>query len=180
LPMVGAAPRPAIAGVRTRQPCPWPQLLCWELAHAWPELGARPCLAGAGAGSSPVPGRSWPPHPRAAAPSPGRQSSCAHATSPSRSSSRTSAHSSGRSSSHGGSRRQWPRRLAGAARGARGGSEAASLTTARGEQVAASGSETPEPLLLPRRDHGGAWPESEKMTFARSIHGAAARFLCRR
>jgi hypothetical protein len=153
---------------------------------ATPGLGARPCLAGAG--SSPVPGRSrswelahaWPELTAAPAPSPGHQSSCAHTTSPSRCSSRTSAPSSGRSSSHGGSRRQWPRRLAGAARGARGGTEAASLTTARGQQVAASGSETPEPLLLPRRDHGGAWPESEKMTFARSIHGAAARFLCRR
>jgi hypothetical protein len=98
-------------------------------------LGARPCLAGAG--SSPMPGRSWSPHTHVAAPSPGRQSSCAHATSPSRCSSRTSEPSSGRSSSRSGSRRRWPPRLAGAARCARGGSEAASLTTARGEQVAA-------------------------------------------
>jgi hypothetical protein len=178
--MAGAAPRPAMARVRTRQPCPWPQLLGWELAHAWPELGARPCLAEAGAGSSPMPSRSWPPHPRAAVPSPSRQSSCAHVTSPSRCSSRTSATSSGCSSYRGGSRRRWPCHLAGAASGARGGSEAASLTMTRGEKVAASGSETLEPLVLPRRDHGGAWPESEKITFARSIHGTVAPFLCRR
>jgi hypothetical protein len=46
--------------------------------------------------------------------------------------------------------------------------------------VAASGLQTPEPLILPRTDHRGARPELGKTTRPRLIHGTVARFLRRR
>jgi hypothetical protein len=167
-----ARPSPEFA-----RPCPWPQILgramlgrCWELARACPELGSSPSRC-----------RSWPPHPRPplaaealvhTRPALAAGSSGASATSPGRSSSRGRTRKSAATAASSCRRRSWRTRGLGAA----------SLTTGRGEQVAASGERrrARRPLVLPRRYHRGAWPESGKTTFARTIHGAAAQFLCRR